>query len=127
MSFGSTLQALMKAAQVVLAAVVLVGAPMADAAVCAGDEFSLAVEIDAASPELAGASGEPTPGGADHESRLPGEDQHCVHGHCHHSTPFKSSDTTAPVPAASATAATPITKMAALVHVSAGLERPPKA
>ena len=127
MSFGSTLQALMKAAQVVLAAVVLVGAPMADAAVCAGDEFSLTVEIDAASPELAGASVEPTPGGANHESRLPGEDQHCVHGHCHHSTPFKSSDITAPVPAAGATAATPITKIGALVHVSAGLERPPKA
>lgn len=127
MPIGSTLQALMKAAQVVLAAVVLIGVPMADAAVCAGEEFSLTVQSDAASPEVVGEDVEPTPGGADHESRLPGEDQHCVHGHCHHSTPFKSSDAPAPAPAASAAAATPITKISALAHVSAGLERPPKA
>lgn len=127
MSIGSTLQALMKVAQVALAAVVLVGAPMAEAAVCAGEEFSLTVESDVASPESVGEDVESIPGGTDHESRLPGEDQHCVHGHCHHSTPFKSSDAAAPAPAASAAAATPIIQIAALAHVAAGLERPPKA
>jgi hypothetical protein len=127
MSIGSTLQALMKAAQVVLAAVVLVGAPMAEAAICAGEDLSLNVQADATPPELVGADVETTPGGADHDSKLPGEDQHCVHGHCHHLTPFKSDDATAPAPMASDAAATPITKIADLAHVSAGLERPPKA
>lgn len=126
MAFGSTLQALMGLARVALASVLLVGAPMADAAICAGEEFSSSTEASVASASDV-AREEAALAGGEHDSQSPGDAQHCVHGHCHHTTAVKSNEDVARAMTVGATAIAPIGTDMVLAHVSAGLERPPKA
>lgn len=125
MSLGSTLQALMKLAHVALVAILLVGVPMADAATCAGEELSGTIESGIASDQALVAADVASTSG-DHDAQMPGDAQHCIHGHCHHTTPFKECASVVQVVAASTTSVAPLGTDMVLAHMSAGLERPPK-
>lgn len=127
MSFGSAFQVMMRLARVALASIVLVGVPLAEAATCAGEEVSstinASVHSEGAYIAVAGASDV----GADHDAQLPKDAEHCIHGHCHHSTPFQDSEQIASaVTEGRANVLLPIFDNA-LSRVLSGLERPPKA
>ena len=123
MAFGTIIQAVLGLARVALAAILLVGVPLAEAATCGG-ETAFAVEavetaVDASKVQVAD--------GVAHDSKSGGDAQHCIHGHCHHSTPFKTDETASPV-VLEASAGVKVTMTSVvLTHVSGSLERPPKA
>lgn len=116
MYFGSTLQAILRLARVALAAILLVGVPLAEAATCGGEVASSSIEAAAENPASP----------ADH-GQQPGEAQHCIHGHCHHATPFKTVDVANAVQLNVATNAISREPGFILARVVTGLERPPKA
>lgn len=126
MLLGSTLQAFMRLAHVALAAIVLVAAPLAKAATCAGADVSRSIEASVAYDDLHVAGDDDALGG-DHDSRSPSDAQHCMHGQCHQSTTFKDSESVAGVLTVVATSIAPPRNDTALAHVSAGFDRPPKA
>ena len=126
MSFGLTLQALMRLAQVALASILLVGVPLADAAICASEERSGSIEASDASLGATVTVASVALGVGEHDSRLPGDAEHCIHGHCHHSPPFKDGESHVRVMTVGATCVAPLRADMVLTHVSAGLERPPK-
>ena len=123
MAFGSIIQAVLGLARVALAAILLVGVPLAEAATCGG-ETAFAVETaDAASNATTVKAAD----GVAHDSQSGGDAQHCVHGHCHHSTPFKTETAASPVVLEASAGMKSAMPTAVLQHVSGGLERPPKA
>ena len=123
MAFGSIIQAVLGLARVALAAILLVGVPLAEAATCGG-ETAFAVEtVDTA----ADASTVQVADGAAHDYKSGGDAQHCIHGHCHHSTPFKAEAEASPIVLDASTGMKPSLASVVLTHVSGGLERPPKA
>jgi hypothetical protein len=126
MAFGSTLQGLMRLAHVALAFILLVGVPMADAATCAGEERSSAIETSVASVETIVSVVDAPSGVADHGSEALGDAQDCIHGHCHHSTLFKDGEGHVQPVTVGATCVAPQGTDMVLTHVSASLERPPK-
>ncbi len=125
MAFGSTLQRLFALARVALASILLVGVPIADAAACAGEEITGSVEASLAADDLVEAGDDGGSGSGDHDRR-PGDDQHCVHGHCHHVAAFRNSDTSAPALTMDATAFPRAGLDTVLTWTSAGPERPPR-
>jgi hypothetical protein len=127
MSFVETFRAVLRLARVALASILLVGVPLAEAATCAGEDFAAASEFSIAVADGALlASADDSVGGDDHGSQ-PAGDAHCIHGHCHHSTPFKDSERVAPVVAESSAIAQSLVSDGVITRVSAGPERPPKA
>jgi len=116
----------LRLARVALASILLVGVPLAEAATCAGEDFAAASEISIVADGAVLASADESVGGDDHGSQ-PGGDAHCIHGHCHHSTPFKDSERVAPVVAESSAMAQSLVSDGVITRVSAGPERPPKA
>ena len=117
----------MRLAHVALVAVLLVGVPVADATTCAGEELSGSVETSVVLQASVVTGAQLASDVGDHDSKRPGEAQHCIHGHCHHSTPFKCNDAVAHALAIGAICAFPVGTDMVPTHVSAGLERPPKA
>ncbi len=119
MSFGSVIEAVLGLARVALASILLVGVPMADAATCGAEDIHgassaaavIAVDVD----------------DGDHDSRSSGDVQHCIHGHCHHSTPFRGDESALPSIAESSIRNELLNGPIILARMSAGLERPPKA
>lgn len=125
MAFGTTLQALLELARVALASLLLVGVPMADAAACAVEDMpaqTSAVTADGAEQVLTASTDT-----SDHEQQPEGDPQHCIHGHCHHSTTAKVSVAEAKPASEAVIAMSPQTGAVAIVRVANGLERPPKA
>lgn len=122
MPFGIAIEALLKLARVALASLLLVGVPMADAFACAGEEFASHGGADAAADNVVAATPVPPEQGGEPA----GDAQHCIHGHCHHSTPFRSADVASELVLTSAIAANRPENQLALARVSTGLERPPK-
>jgi hypothetical protein len=123
MAFGSFIQAVLRLARVALAAILLVGVPLAEAATCGGEMAFAGETVDTASD----ASTVQVADGVAHDSKSGGDAQHCIHGHCHHSTPFKADDTASPLVVESSVGVKPALTSVVLMHVSGGLERPPKA
>lgn len=117
----------MRLAHVALASIFLVGVPMADAATCDGEEVSSSIEANLASFETAVTMADAASSIGDHDSQPPGDAQHCIHGHCHHSTPFKDGQSPVRIMTVGADGVAPRETDMVLTHVSAGLERPPKA
>lgn len=124
MAFGLIINALSKLARVALAAMLLVVVPLADAATCVGEETQTVTEIVgvmdqvAADGQVAATSAE-DPGAA-------GGDQHCIHGHCHHGIPYKTSDQAAdPINMQSRDVFLLQTDVA-VSRVASGLDRPPR-
>ena len=127
MSFGSVFQVMMRLARVALASIVLVGVPLAEATTCAGEEVSFTIDASVVSEGANIAVSDAGDVGSDHDSQLPKDAEHCIHGHCHHSTPFQDSEQIASaVTEGRANVLLPISDNA-LSRVSTGLERPPKA
>lgn len=123
MSLGSTLQAILRLARVALATILLVGVPLAEAAMCGAEAQTETVaftEMDQATAIDA------TSNGADHGTQSD-EAPHCIHGHCHHATPFKSVETNSAVSLAVDADTVTHEQSFVLAHVVTGLERPPKA
>ena len=123
MPFGSIIQAMLGLARVALASLLLVGVPMAEAATCGGEGMRAPVELTVTASDAATAV---DADGLDHDT-TGGGDQHCIHGHCHHSTPFKTNDAASPLVVEASAVLQPISTAVALTRVSVGLERPPKA
>lgn len=125
MAFGTSIQALLKLARVALASLLLVGVPMADAVACAGEEMpahaSALADGDAADQLSASADA------SEYEQQSGGDAQHCIHGHCHHSTTMKVDEAATKPTSEAAIAMSPQTGAVAIVGVANGLERPPKA
>jgi hypothetical protein len=124
MPFGSIIQAVLGLARVALASLLLVGVPMAEAATCGGEGVHAAAALTVAASDAAPAA---DADGLDHDINTGGDDQHCIHGHCHHSTPFKTNETASPLVVQASAVLQPILTAVALTRVSVGLERPPKA
>lgn len=124
MAFGTALQALLKLARVALASLLLVGVPMADAVACAGEE----IPAHAASFADSDGAGELSVSGdvSELEQQTGGDAQHCIHGHCHHSTTMKVDEAATKPTSEAAIAMSPQTGAVAVVGVANGLERPPK-
>jgi len=125
MVLGSTLQGWFALARVALASILLVGVPIADAAACAGEEITGSVEASVAADDLVEAGDNGASGSGNHDRR-PGDDQHCVHGHCHHAAAFRNSDTSAHALTMDATAFARAGPDTVLTWASAGPERPPR-
>lgn len=123
MDFVSTLQAILRLARVALAAILLVGVPLAEAATCGGEVASSGIE--AAVGQATTVADNPA-GDADH-GRESGEAQHCIHGHCHHATAFKTVETANVVRLTTVAKTHTRETDFALSRVVVGLERPPKA
>jgi len=123
MAFGSILQAVLRLARVALAAILLVGVPLAEAATCGGETAFAVENVDMASD----ATTVQVADGVAHDTKSGGDAQHCIHGHCHHSTPFKTDDTSATIVLEASASMTPAMASVVLTHVSGDLERPPKA
>lgn len=126
MAFTSSLQALMRLVQVALAFVLLVGLPIADAATCAGEELPSSIEASAAVRDSMANLNAVFSSGS-HETQSPSDAQHCIHGHCHHTTPFTAGESFSRILTVGVTSVAPLHTDMVLAHVSAGLERPPKA
>lgn len=122
MPFGIAFEALLKLARVALASLLLVGVPMADAFACAGEEFTAHAGVEAATDSIADA----TPAPSEQSGEPAGDAQHCIHGHCHHSTPFRSADVASELVLTTAITGNRPENQFGLVRVSSGLERPPK-
>jgi hypothetical protein len=119
--------AMLKLARVALASMLLVGVPMVDAVACAREDAHTAVEqdlhVDAEVLTLSVDAERP-----DHDTSPGGDAQHCVHGHCHHSTPFRDmADNEVSLIFESSRAVLPFAGSAVLKHVPLALDRPPKA
>lgn len=115
MLFARPLQVLIRLAHAALAAVALVVAPIAEAAVCSGEESQVAAELAV------------TDGGdTQDQAPQPAGDQHCIHGHCHHVTACQtaSNGVVALTRSEPARLADPGANVRAVVF---SLERPPKA
>ncbi len=117
------MQAVLGLARVALAAILLVGVPLAEAATCGGETAVVVGTVDTAAdvPKVQVADG------SAHDSKSGGDAQHCIHGHCHHSTPFKADDTASPVVIEASSGMKLAMTSVVLTHVSGSLERPPKA
>jgi hypothetical protein len=126
MQLGTTLGTLMALARIALASIVLVVVPLADAATCAGETVAGEIEVGAASGPSEVAV-QITAGDVGHDSQLPGDAQHCIHGHCHHATTLKDGESISQVLAVGAISVEPLRTDMVLAHMSAGPERPPKA
>lgn len=122
MPFGIAIEALLKLARVALASLLLVGVPVADAFACAGEEFASHAEVEVAEAKATAA----TPAPSEQGGEPAGDAQHCIHGHCHHSTPLRTADVASALVLTSAIAADRPENQLALASVSTGLERPPK-
>lgn len=122
MPFGIAIEGLLKLARVALASLLLVGVPMADAFACAGEEFESHGAVEVAADNGATA----TRAQSEQSGDPAGDAQHCIHGHCHHSTPFRTADAASKVILTTAIAANRPENQRALARVSTGLERPPK-
>lgn len=112
--------------RIALAAVALVGAPLADAVTCTGDNPPAAMTGVADVQESFGNLYHPTADKSDHEKSGKGDVQHCVHGHCHQPAAPQPAIETGMLQVAEAVidrADDPI----ALAKAATGLERPPKA
>lgn len=116
----------MRLARVALASILLVGVPLAEAATCAGEDLSVAGEISIAHAVGAVLASANHPGDDGHGTH-PAGDAHCIHGHCHHSTPFKDSERVTAVMAESSAIVPSLISDSVITRVSAGPERPPKA
>jgi hypothetical protein len=125
MAFGTTIQALLKLARVALASLLLVGVPMADAVACAGEEIPSHASAFADSDAVEELS--VSTDTSEHEPQSGSDAQHCIHGHCHHSTTMKAGVEEAKPTSEAAIAMSPRTGAVAIVRVANGLERPPKA
>lgn len=126
MLIGKAFEAMVRFARVAIASLLLVGVPIADAVACAGEDLQNGAVHDLVSADavehVAMASDDNDEGGAPQ-----GDDQHCVHGHCHHSAMIRSSDQGPAVlvelPIEQARPNTSI----AVARIVGGPERPPKA
>jgi hypothetical protein len=116
----------LRLARVALASILLVGVPLAEAATCAGEDLMATGQISNAHADGASRASAYHPGDDGHGTQ-PAGDAHCIHGHCHHSTPFKDSERVAPVVAESSAIAQSLVSDGVITRVSAGPERPPKA
>lgn len=124
MLLGSTLQAVLRLARVALAAILLVGVPLAEAATCGAEVLPTTLEAVAISDtEVAVDSATP----ATEHSKQTGEAPHCIHGHCHHGLSWKSADGAADIIASADANAESDERGFVLARVITGLERPPKA
>jgi hypothetical protein len=126
MAFGSTLRDLFSLARVALASILLVGVPMADAATCAGEETSVSIEASVAAYDSVEAGDNGAADSRDHD-RQPGDDEHCIHGHCHHAAALKNSDTSAHDLTMDLAAFAPAGPDTVLTGATAGPDRPPRA
>lgn len=126
MLIGKAFEAIVRFARVAIASLLLVGVPIADAVACTGEDFQNAAVHDLVSADavehVAAASDD-----IDGDAAPQGDDQHCVHGHCHHSAMIRSS-----VEGAAVLIELPIKQSrpdisVAVALVVGGLERPPKA
>lgn len=125
MRFALAFEAFLKLARAALASLLLVGVPLADAAACAGEDMTGHVAADRGiSEQLASASA--GSGDIDHGGRPSGDAQHCVHGHCHHSTPFRTADPGVKPASATAVSAVRPVDQPIRQRAAGGLERPPK-
>jgi len=118
MLFGLALRAAFKSAFAALATIVLVAAPLAEAATCAAEQPADIVAVD-------------TPAGvvsddADRSTQQP-DSQHCVHGHCHHVTACQGSLGEAERVLTDDQGLAPVETPIRLERLASGLERPPKA
>lgn len=126
MSFGSIIQAVSRLARVALAAILLVGVPLAEAATCGGEGLNAPIEAASSAADMVSA----VTADADdvsHDYSTGDDAQHCIHGHCHHYSPFKSNDAVSPVMLDASAESKPISSAVLLTRVISGLERPPKA
>lgn len=125
MAFGSIIQAVLGLARVALAAILLVGVPLAEAATCGGEGAVAPIEMAGSADTAAAVFADRSD--IAHDYKTGGDAQHCIHGHCHHSTPFKSNDAASPVVLEASAVLQPISTASVLTRVIGGLERPPKA
>ncbi len=124
MFFGNAFEALLRTARVALASLLLVGVPIADAVACTGEEFPSHAAIAASDDEAASTASSTRT--SDHGNQPASEGQHCIHGHCHHSTPLRISDATVrPADGTTLSVVWPENQRA-LERAPSGLERPPR-
>lgn len=122
MPFGNSLEALLKLARVALAALLLVGVPMADAFACAGETSPSSASADVVAIDAVADSN-----GHSEDGHSGDDGQHCIHGHCHHGTLFRSDAMVTNTLAEASTSVKPHQVAVSLTRVPGGLERPPKA
>ena len=119
MSFGLTLGGLVGLVRVALAAMALVGVPMADALICADEAPDHAAIHSVAANDVSTPSSD--------SDREPVDVHQCMHGHCHHAGTY-SSFASQDVPAHDVGSDVFPRELAfSLQSVTPGLERPPKA
>jgi len=123
----SALQGAFGLVRVALASILLVWVPIADAAICAGDDTPSSIQYTFSADQIgadqtASDASSSVPDGASFPLNVP----HCVHGHCHHPAAPQSSQEVAIVTLDGATAA-PRESIVLVSYVTAGMERPPKA
>jgi len=119
MSFGLTLKSLVGLVRVALAAIALVGVPMADALICADEAPDHAAVHAVAANDAAAPSSD--------SDREPVDVHQCMHGHCHHAGTY-AGVVSHDVPAHEVNSDVFPRELAfSLQSVATGLERPPKA
>jgi hypothetical protein len=109
-----------------MALLLLVVVPIADAATCVGEELSSSMEAGAPGEVLLVVNGGASDAGG-HDRQLPGDAEHCIHGHCHHSMPFKDGDRVAHTLSVGSISVMSLGSHMTPTRVPAGLDRPPKA
>lgn len=119
MSFGLTFGGLAGLVRVALAAIALIGVPMADALICA-DEAP-----DHAAVHAVAANDVSTP--ASDNDREPVDVHQCMHGHCHHAGTYPSFASQDVLVHDVGSDVFPRELAFSLQSVATGLERPPKA
>lgn len=117
----------MKLARVSLASMLLVWVPLADAATCASDDMTKVVAAMEAPSDTSVDASIASSGEADHDANRFGDSQHCVHGHCHHATPLRDGERHIQAMTEARSRTLPRHTDSVPTHVSAGLDRPPKA
>ena len=122
MAFGLNLQALIGLARVALAAIALVGVPLADAVACSAEASPAAIEAAADADHQANPAADPS-----HGTEQSPDMAHCVHGHCHQSAAFNDMPSGHQLYAVTEAASPARNTSLVLPSVVGGLERPPKA
>ena len=123
MLFWNAFESVLRVARAALASLLLVGVPLADAAACAGEELSAhPAAFEVSSEASVSNSGETT----DHDGEPAGDAQHCIHGHCHHMTPFRTPDANVTPAESAAIEKERPHNQSTRVRATPGHERPPK-
>ncbi len=125
MLIGKAFEAIVRFARVAIASLLLVGVPIADAVACAGEDLQNGAAHDLVSADTV-EHVDVTSDGIDEGGAPQGDDQHCVHGHCHHSAMIRASVESAAVLVELSIKQARLDTSIAVTRFLGGLERPPK-